>query len=84
MSKETLERIAGLGAFGVCVVLLAIWALVIRITIPGPGAVGGGIDITEATVTWVSVGLVILALVAVHVIYGRKLLAMSRGERFTV
>ncbi|HEU4642740.1 MAG TPA: hypothetical protein VFS44_09810 [Gemmatimonadaceae bacterium] len=84
MSKEKLEKLAALGAFGVCAVLLAIWVLLIVITLPRRGAVGGGIDITEAVVTWVAVGLVVLALIAVHVVFARRLLAMARGERFVL
>lgn len=84
MSKEKLERLAAFGAYGVCVVLLAIWVLLIVITLPRPGAVGGGIDMTQAVVTWVSVGLVVITLIVVHVLFARKLLAMARGERFAL
>jgi len=32
-------------------------------------------------VTWISVGLAVLAMVGVHIVIGRGLLAFSRGER---
>ena len=41
----------------------------------------GGIDGVQATVTWIAVGLVVLALIGVHVVVGRGLLDVSRGGR---
>jgi hypothetical protein len=44
----------------------------------------GGIDIVQATVTWISVGIAILALIALHIVLARGLLDYSRGRRRTV
>jgi hypothetical protein len=33
-----------------------------------------------SVVTWISVGLVVLALIAVHVAIGKQLLSLYRGE----
>jgi hypothetical protein len=35
---------------------------------------------TLSVVTWISVGLVVLALIAVHVAIGKELLSLGRGE----
>jgi hypothetical protein len=39
-----------------------------------------GLDGTLRFITWLSVAGVILALIGVHVVFGRQLLAVSRGE----
>ena len=72
------QRLAGMGAFGATLGLLALFALVVYLTIPRQGA---GIDETHAAVTWISVGGVILALIAVHIMIGRRLLELARGVR---
>jgi len=76
IDKHMLQGFAAVGALGVCVVLLALLALVIFISLPG------GIDATEAFITWVSVGIVILLMVAGHLVYARTLFLASRGRRF--
>ena len=76
IDKHMLQGFAAVGALGVCVVLLALLALVIFISLPG------GIDTTEAFITWVSVGIVILLMVAGHLVYARTLFLASRGRRF--
>ena len=40
----------------------------------------GGMMQTLSVVTWISVGLVIVALIALHVAIGKELLSLSRGE----
>jgi hypothetical protein len=73
-----IAKLIGLGAFGAIVLFVAIYALVVYASAPRST---GGIDRIEATVTWISVGLVVLALIGVHVVVGRGLLAFSRGTR---
>ena len=68
----------GYGALAATLLFVAIFALIAYVAIPRHT---GGIDGIEATVTWISVGLVILALIAVHIIVGRGLLAFGRGVR---
>jgi len=73
-----IAKLIALGAFGAVLLFVAIFALVAWAVIPRPT---GGIDGIEATVTWISVGLAILAVIGVHVLVGRGLLAFARGVR---
>lgn len=76
VNKLLLQRLAGLGALGVAVGIVALFVFVVFLSAPG------GIDPIESFVTRVSVGLVLLLMAAAHVVYGRILLRASRGERF--
>lgn len=73
MRTPPLTKLAGLGAFAAAGGILLVYLALVYITIPRPQT--AGIDWTSAAVTWISVGLVVLALVAVHVVFGRILLA---------
>ena len=73
-----IAKLAAFGAFGAVLLFVAIFALIAYAAMPRRG---GGIDIVQATVTWISVGLAVLALIGVHVVVGRGLLELSRGER---
>jgi hypothetical protein len=73
-----IARLIGYGAFGGIVLFVAIFALIVYGSVPRST---GGIDRIEAIVTWISVGLAVLAMVGVHIVIGRGLLAFSRGER---
>jgi hypothetical protein len=70
-------RLAGLGAFGACAGFVALFALVAYIS---RHTATGGMMETLSVVTWISVGLVVLALIAVHVAIGKELLSLGRGE----
>ena len=74
MTKERLSTMAALGAFGACAGLVALYALVAFLSLPG------GIDRTESIIAILSVGLVIVLLIAMHLVYGRILLRTGRGE----
>lgn len=76
ISLSRLRLLAGLGALGAAGGLVAIFALVVFISLPY------GIDRTESGIAIVSVGLLFLVLVLSHVIYGRILLEAARGKRF--
>lgn len=76
ISISRLRMLAGLGAFGAASGLVAIFALVVFISLPY------GIDVTESFIAICSVGLLFLALVLSHVIYGRILLQAARGKHF--
>ena len=67
---EKIRRLLALGAFGACFGLLAVFALLVWLTIP---RANGGIDGTSATVAWISVAGVILALVGVLVLIAKRL-----------
>jgi hypothetical protein len=73
-----IARLIGYGAFGATALFVAIFALVVYASVP---RTTGGIDQIEAVVTWISVGLAVLAVVGVHVLVARGLLAFGRGER---
>jgi hypothetical protein len=70
-------RLAGLGAFGACAGFVALYAFVAYIS---RHTATGGMTETLSAVAWISVGLVVLALIAVHVAIGKELLSLSRGE----
>ena len=71
-------KLAGLGAFGAIALFVALYALIAYASAPRST---GGIDRIQAAVTWISVGLCIVALVALHVVLGRQLLELGRGRR---
>lgn len=71
-----MARLAGLGAFGAIgffILLFALIAWASRHT-----ALGGMMPALSA-VTWISVGLVVFALVVVHVYIGKQLMYLGRG-----
>jgi hypothetical protein len=70
-------KLAGLGALGAIALFVALYALIIKITVPGRSS---GIDATQSVVTWIAVGLVILALAGLHVVIGRQLLDIGKGH----
>lgn len=73
-----IARLIGFGALGAIILFVAIYALVVYASVPRST---GGIDRTTAALTWIAVGLVVLALIGVHVVIGRGLIAFGRGVR---
>jgi len=71
-----IARLAGLGAYAVIVALIAIYALVAWIS---RHTSTGGIRTELSVVTWISVGLVIIALIVVHIAFGNQLMYLSKG-----
>ena len=72
-----IAKLAGLGAFAACAGIAALYLLFVFGTRP---TAGSGMDGTLRFITWLSVGGVFLALLGVHVMLGRRLLALGRGE----
>lgn len=70
-------RLAGLGAFGACAGLGALYLLVAFVVRP---ARTGGIDNINATVAWIALGGLFFALIVAHVVIGRQLLRLACGE----
>lgn len=70
-------RLAGLGAFGACAGFVALYAFIVYIT---RHTATGGMTQALSAVAWISVGLVVISLIAVHVAIGKELLSLSRGE----
>jgi membrane associated rhomboid family serine protease len=69
-----IAKLAGLGAFGACAGLLGLYLLLVYLTRP---QASGGIDLTNAVVTWISLGGLFAALIAIHVVIGRRLLQLA-------
>jgi TRAP-type C4-dicarboxylate transport system permease small subunit len=69
-------KLVGLGAFGACVAFVALFAYVAYIS---RHTATGGMMPVLSVVTWISVGLVVVALIAVHIIIGKQLLLVSKG-----
>src|SRR4051794_33511100 len=72
-----IARLAGLGAFGAIAAFVALYLLIVFISKPSQYA---GLDGTLRFITWFTVAGVILALAGVHVVLGRQLLALARGD----
>ena len=71
-----IARLAGLGAFAASIGFVVLFAL---IAYASRHTVTGGMMSTLSVVTWISVGLVVIALVVVHVAIGRQLLYIGSG-----
>ena len=76
-----IAKFVALGAFGAVALFVFIY---IVIAIAAAPRRTGGIDIVQAMVTWISVGIAVLALIALHIVIARGLLDYSRGRRRTV
>jgi len=72
-----IAKLAGLGAFGACAGLLGLYLLLVFLTRPQSS---GGIDIVNAVVAWIALGGLFAALIVVHVMIGRRLLLLSKGD----
>jgi hypothetical protein len=70
-------RLAGLGAFGACAGFAALYLYVSYIS---RHTTTGGMMPVLSVVTWISVGLVVLALIGLHIVLARQLLSLSRGD----
>ena len=71
-----IARLAGLGAFGACAGFIALFAYVAYIS---RHTATGGMMPALSAVTWISLGVVVLALIAVHVSIGKQLLSIGKG-----
>ena len=71
-----IARLAGLGAFGACAGFIAIFAYVAYLS---RHTATGGMMPALSAVTWISVGLVVVALIAVHVAIAKQLLYIGKG-----
>ena len=72
-----IAKLAGLGALAACGGMAAIYVLFVYITRPVPTS---GLDSTLRFLSWFSVAGVILALIGVHIVFGRQLLLLAKGE----
>lgn len=74
VKKETIEKSAAAGAVLVSLALAALYAFVVYLAFPD----GEGIDTTEAIITWIAVGLLILTVILTHLVYARVLFRDSK------
>ena len=72
-----IARLAALGAFGACAAFIALYAFIAYISRHTPT---GGMMPALSAVTWISLGLVVLSLIAVHVAIGKQLLRLAEGR----
>ena len=72
-----LAKLAGLGAYAAGGGLAALYLVFVYVTRP---TASSGLDPTERFVAWFTVAGVLLALLGVHVVIGRHLIALSRGK----
>jgi hypothetical protein len=73
-----IAKLAALGAFAACGGIAALFLLFVYVTRPDPSS---GMDGTQRFIAWLSVAGVLLALLGVHLLIGRQLIALARGER---
>ena len=73
-----IAKLAGLGALAACAGIAALFLLFVYGTRPTESA---GMDGTTRFLSWLSVAGVLLALLGVHVLLGRRLLSLARGDR---
>ncbi len=71
-----IARLAGLGAFGASIAFVALFALIASAS---RHTVTGGMMPTLSVVTWISVGMVVIALIVLHVALGKQLLYIGSG-----
>ena len=75
MSVRKYAKVAALGAVGVSVGALGLYALVALGSRPTPD---GGIDATHAMLTWISAAIPTLCIIAAHLAYAKVLLDESK------
>jgi len=71
-------RLAGLGAYGACAAFVGLFVLLARAS---RHTATGGMMPVLSWVTWISVALVIAALIGVHVYIAKQLLYLGKGGR---
>ena len=70
-------RLAGLGALGACAGFVALYLYVSYLS---RHTATGGMMPVLSVITWISVGLVVLALIGLHVVLAKQLLSLARGD----
>ena len=72
-----IARLGGLGAFGACGLFVALFAYVAYLS---RHTSTGGMMPGLSVVTWISLAVVVLALIAAHVVLGKQLLQLAEGR----
>jgi len=71
-----IARLAGLGAFGACAAFLALFAYVSFLSSPSPT---GGILMSTSVVVYISLFVVVVALIAAHVAIAKQLMHIANN-----
>jgi hypothetical protein len=72
-----IARLAGLGAFGACAAFLALFAYVSFLSSP---STTGGILMSTSVVVYISLFVVVVALIAAHVAIGKQLMHIANND----
>ena len=72
-----IAKLMGLGAFGAIAGMIAIYLFVAWLSAPSKT---GGMMMSLSVVTWISLGIVILGMIASHVNLALQLLAIAKGK----
>jgi hypothetical protein len=72
-----IARLVGLGAFGACAAFVALFAYVAFLS---RHTSTGGMMPALSAVTWMSLTVVLLGLIALHVVLGKQLLQLAEGR----
>jgi hypothetical protein len=67
-------KLAGLGAYGACAGMMALFALLILLTRPGVGLLPA-----LSYVTWLSLAVVFAALIGAHLVIAKQLMHIGNG-----
>jgi len=78
ISQPSVRKFAKLAALGAIGVSLGVFALYALIAFGSRHTATGGIDSTEATLTWISAAVPCAAIIAAHLAYVKVLLAESK------
>lgn len=73
-------KLGALGAVGVALGLVALYAFMVWVSMPQPTA---GIDRTHAVVAWISMFIPILAIIAIHLTFARIMWGAAHGKRWS-
>jgi hypothetical protein len=65
-----MQRIAALGAVGVSIAVFIVYLAFVYLTAPRPS---GGMDWAHSRTAWISVGVLVLAIIGAHLAVARQL-----------
>lgn len=69
-------RLVGYGAFGAIAVFVVIFLLILLLTLPRSAP---GMTTVLDVVTWIAVGMMVLAMITLHIVVGRQLIYIGKG-----
>ena len=69
-------RLVGYGAFGAIALFVVIFLLILLLTLPRSAP---GMTTVLDVVTWIAVGMMVLAMITLHIVVGRQLIYIGKG-----